>query len=137
MALGRRGRQFHSKTDGLARRKPRWVCLDCTTAYPEKRDSCFCGHSKLHYFPSKAELNRWRVLKSQQDAGIIRDLSLQPAYPIVIHDQKVAAYTADFRYTNADSETIIEDVKGKETDVFKLKKKLVEALYGIKITLIK
>ena len=100
-------------------------------------DKCFCGHNQLHYFPSKAELNRFRSLKSQQDAGFISKLELQPHYPIVVNDQKVANYTADFRYVDAEGVTVIEDVKGKETDVFKLKKKLVEAIHQVSITLVR
>jgi len=47
------------------------------------------------------------------------------------------AYEADFEYI--DSETgrrVIEDVKGVQTAVFKLKRKLVEYQYKIEIVLI-
>jgi hypothetical protein len=46
-------------------------------------------------------------------------------------------YKADFRYKNAQGEEVVEDTKGIQTDVFKLKKKLVEALYpGLEIQVI-
>jgi hypothetical protein len=58
------------------------------------------------------------------------------------HDmQKVCTYVADFRYQERmlkDSENnhwrvVVEDVKGVKTPVYRLKKKLVEAQYGIEI----
>ena len=39
-------------------------------------------------------------------------------------------YIADFRVYWADGTTTVEDAKGVETDVFKLKKKLYEDMYG-------
>ena len=132
-----RQRRFYSKSDGLARRKPSWACLNCTTAYPEKRTACLCGSTRFHYFPSKAELNRFRVLKRRESSGLVANLELQPHFPIVVNGQKIAAYSADFRYTDIHGNTIIEDVKGTETPVFRLKKKLVEAFYGICITVVK
>ena len=44
-------------------------------------------------------------------------------------DKKVCVYKADFRYKNKQGETVVEDTKGIETPMFRLKKKLVEALY--------
>ena len=38
-------------------------------------------------------------------------------------------YIADFRVTYDDGHTEIEDVKGKETEVFRIKRKLFEAAY--------
>jgi hypothetical protein len=42
-------------------------------------------------------------------------------------------YYADFEYYEND-EYIVEDVKGVKTSVYKLKKKLIEAQYKIRIT---
>jgi len=53
----------------------------------------------------------------------------------VVKDRKVGEYRADFRYVEARTgKLIIEDVKGVKTAVYRLKKKLFEALYGIEIT---
>ena len=52
---------------------------------------------------------------------------------LVVNGKKVCKYTADFRYTTPSGE-IIEDVKGVKTTVYRIKKKLVEALFGIEIT---
>lgn len=92
-------------------------------------------------FPSKAEARRWDELVLLERAGEIRELEPHPAYPIIVHgpDGKpriVAVYVADSRY-RAGPEGIltIEDVKGGVlTPVYRLKKKLVEAIYDITIT---
>lgn len=49
-------------------------------------------------FASKAEARRFAELKLMVKAGEIRDLELQPKYPLIVNGQTVASYTADFRY---------------------------------------
>lgn len=66
-------------------------------------------------------------------AGEIHGLILQPEFPIIVNGKKICKYIADFRYVNRDIETVVEDAKGVKTDVYRLKKKLVEALYGITV----
>jgi len=44
----------------------------------------------------------------------------------------VGVYKADFRYREQ-SRIVVEDVKGMSTVVYRLKKRLVEAQYGIRI----
>jgi Protein of unknown function (DUF1064) len=91
-------------------------------------------------FASKAEGRRYQELRLLQQAGIVRDLELQPAYPIRVRtpagrDVAVLVYVADFRYrAGPEGIVTIEDVKGVRTPVYRLKKKLVEAQYGITIT---
>ena len=81
-------------------------------------------------FPSKAEARRYGEL---QMLGV-RDLELQPKFPVVINGAKICTYIADFAYLEINGDAVIEDVKGMKTPVYRLKKKLVEALYGITIT---
>jgi hypothetical protein len=68
-------------------------------------------------------------------------LELQVRFNLIVNDQKICAYVADFRYEreNKDSvwEQIVEDAKGVETPEFKLKKKLMKACLGIEIYLTK
>lgn len=91
-------------------------------------------------FASKAEAARYRELDLLAVAGAIRDLERQPAYPIIVTgpDHKpriVAVYIADFRYREGLEGILrIEDVKGVRTPLYKLKKKLIEAQYGVTIT---
>jgi hypothetical protein len=83
-------------------------------------------------FASAAEARRYSELILLQSAGEITDLELQPHYKCVVNGQNVATYIADFRYIEH-GKVIVEDVKGVRTPVYRLKKKLVEALYGIEI----
>lgn len=48
-----------------------------------------------------------------------------------MNGKKICKYIADFRVTYADGRIEVVDVKGVRTGVYRLKKKLVEAQYGI------
>lgn len=84
-------------------------------------------------FDSRAEAVRYQELKLLEKAGKIRQLELQPKFVCYVNGEKVCTYRADFAYFT-DLGRVVEDVKGVRTPVYKLKKKLVEALYpGVKI----
>lgn len=86
-------------------------------------------------FASKAEAKRYCELRILLTSGEIFELECQPKFKCVVNGAKVCNYIADFRYTDrATGEVVTEDVKGVKTPVYKLKKKLVEAIYGITIT---
>lgn len=88
-------------------------------------------------FDSKAEADRAHQLWLLKLSGEVKTIEYQPEFPIVINDKKVAKYVADFRVTYRDGHVEIEDVKGLKKgaaySLFKLKKKIVEALYNIEI----
>ena len=92
-------------------------------------------------FDSKWEGERYLYIKSLERAGRVKDLELQVRYNLIVNEQKICAYIADFRYKreNKDGEwhEIVEDAKGVETPEFKLKKKLMKACLGIEIFLSK
>ena len=124
-------------------RKHAWVCLKCDAEYKTKQNKglCACGNKGLQYFPSLAEFRRFRALQLELRYKLIDSLELQPAYPVVINGKKVTTYKADFKY-NRDGLTVVEDVKGTLNEkyldpVFLLKRKLIEAIYGITITITK
>jgi hypothetical protein len=87
-------------------------------------------------FASKREAARYEVLQFQVRAGLILDLELQPVYPLIVAGIQVGKYLADFRYYRPDGELVVEDAKSgpTKTPVYRLKKKVVEAFYGIKVT---
>lgn len=87
-------------------------------------------------FDSKRESRRYLELKMLLQAGHISDLELQIPFPCVVNGKKICSYKADFAYTQ-DGERVVEDVKGFVTRDFRLKKKLVEALYGIEVVIVK
>ena len=84
-------------------------------------------------FASKAESRRYAHLKLLERTGAITELGLQPVFPLIVNGVKVATYSADFRYQRPDGEIVIEDVKGQPTPVYRLKKRIVEALYGFRV----
>lgn len=86
-------------------------------------------------FDSKAEANRYVLLKLMEKANDITDLKLQPEYPLKVNGVMVCKAIWDFRYMEPGRGVVIEDVKGVRTPVYRLKKKLFEALHpGLKVT---
>ena len=85
-------------------------------------------------FDSQREYARLLELRDLTHKGHIRDLELQPVFPLVVEGVRVGEYRADFRYVEGNGQ-VVEDVKGAQTPVFKLKRALVRALYGIEVTL--
>ena len=84
---------------------------------------------KLVTFDSIAESVRAVELQRLEMAGEIKALSLQPSFTLQqtmkVRGKTVRSivYKADFEYLE-DGQAIIEDVKGVQTPVFKLKMKL-------------
>lgn len=85
-----------------------------------------------HCFDSKREAERYSELALLWKNGDIEDLKIHERYPLVVNNHLVCTYEADFVYTENGQE-VVEDVKGFRTDVYKLKKKLMLAVYGIRI----
>lgn len=83
-------------------------------------------------FASKKEAMRYKELKFLRSQYRISDLILQPKFPVEVCGKKICTYVADFLYYE-NGQKIIEDVKGVKTPVYRLKKKLVEAIYNITI----
>jgi len=94
-------------------------------------------HVDGHWFASDAEAQRYEQLKEMVEQGLIDRLELQPEYKLSIKNKHITTYRADFRYAILErgqiKNVILEDVKGMITDVYVIKKKMVEAEYGIEI----
>jgi hypothetical protein len=86
------------------------------------------------WFDSKKELARYHELKILEKAGLISDLVLQPPFelsPTTKWNGKTLrkrVYKADFMYIE-NGITVVEDVKGCLTDIYKLKRHLFLNLY--------
>lgn len=97
-------------------------------------------------FASQKEAARYRELRLLERAGEIRDLVLQPTFPLMVHAQHpwmkrvlaatcIGRYVADFQYVRVSGgSVVIEDVKGVRTPLYRWKKKHVEAQHGITVT---
>ena len=92
-------------------------------------------------FDSTKEANRYAQLKLLVRAGKIKDLRLQVRYDL-IPKQKFrdgssmvgTYYLADFVYFDCDKWCeVVEDVKGKKTDVYQIKRKLMKLILDIEI----
>ena len=86
-------------------------------------------------FHSKKEAKRYGELKMLEKAGLIEELELQPKFEIWANGTKICSYISDFRYVEYGT-TIVEDLKSEATKklpVYRLKIKLLKAIYGIEI----
>lgn len=103
-------------------------------------------------FDSKKEAKRYKDLLLLEQAGTIKDLQRQVKYVLIPAQyapdiigkrgghkrgkllERECSYVADFVYTDTESgQTVVEDVKGFRTEVYKIKKKLLLERYGIQI----
>ena len=97
-----------------------------------------------HNFDSNKEAEFYGSLKIKKNAGLIKDFSMQVQYDILVNNIHIAYYYLDFKIENNDGSFEYIDIKGKDkksnkfikTGVFALKKRLVEAIYQIKITMV-
>jgi len=95
-------------------------------------------------FDSIKEAGRWVVLCRRQSAGEIIDLKRQVKIPLLGRDDNVktptgrpAHYVADFTYTDLtlNGVHVIEDAKGMQTEVFKLKNAILCA-QGVEVKIV-
>lgn len=80
-------------------------------------------------FASKAEARRWRELEALRAGGAVRLVLRQ----VPFHLPGRTRYVVDFLVWWTDGRLTFEDVKGHRTEVYKLKRRQVEALFGVKI----
>lgn len=91
-------------------------------------------------FHSKKEAAYYRDLLiarfARDEAQRVVEIHVQPVFPIVVNGITCGKYIADFQVRYASGRTEVVDVKSPATAkiaLYRLKKKLVEALYGIAI----
>lgn len=110
----------------------------------------FSNAKKTRYngilFDSKLECDRYKYLKQLEKKGLIKELKLQYPFELIAKQKKgrdrvnsivrknsdvisAVKYYADFVYFNVKKYTwIVNDAKGRTTDVYKLKLKLFKML---------
>lgn len=86
-------------------------------------------------FDSKAEFIRWHDLRLLERAGKISDLQRQVKYELIPKQkgERACTYLADFVYKDSDGNTVVEDTKGVRTDAYRIKRKLMLWVHGIRI----
>jgi hypothetical protein len=91
-------------------------------------------------FDSKKEARRYQELLMKEKAGLISHLKLKPKFKIMVLDQFLCNYTADFSYWER-LELVVEDTKGKDpktgwdtgTPTYHLKKRLMRIVFKIEV----
>ena len=85
-------------------------------------------------YDSKAEARRAMELRALEMAGEITGVETQVTYRLVVNEMLVCKYVADFRYHDVRTGlTVVEDVKGVRTPVYRLKRRLMRACHGIDV----
>lgn len=87
-------------------------------------------------FDSMKEANRYRQLSALEKRGDISELECQPKFKYFIGEKWIFSYSADFRFKQ-DGKTVIEDVKSvatKKNSTYRIKKKIIEAEFNVKIS---
>lgn len=84
-------------------------------------------------FDSKAEARYYGELLIRQKAGEVLFFLRQ----VPIHLPGNTKYVVDFQEFHSDGTVHFVDVKGVQTDMFKLKKKQVEEIYPIEVEVVK
>ncbi len=103
-------------------------------------------------FDSIKEAKRYEQLKLLEQAGEITNLQRQVKYILIPSQRDISTYTktgrekpgkvierecayyADFVYTDKDGTLVVEDTKGMRTSDYKIKRKLMLYVHGIRIT---
>ncbi len=83
-------------------------------------------------FASKKEARRYGELKILERNGNISNLSTQVKFSLDVDGIHICNYIADFCYDEKD-QVVVEDCKGIKTPAYRLKAKLMLAIYRIKI----
>lgn len=88
-------------------------------------------------FDSKKEARRFMQLEILQKQGLISNLQCQVKFELIPkqNGERACNYIADFVYEDISTgETVVEDVKGFKTADYKIKRKLMLYIHGLKIT---
>ena len=103
-----------------------------TQRFTHKYRAKSCEEDNIR-FSSKAERAFYRSLKMKKQMGEVLFFLRQ----VPFHLPGSVKYIVDFVVFTSDGEVKFIDVKGVSTPVFEIKKKQVEALYPIKIEVVK
>ena len=85
-------------------------------------------------FDSVKEFHRWGVLRLLERAGKVQNLQRQVNFELIPKQdgERACTYVADFVYME-NGKQVVEDCKGFKTDAYKMKRKLMLWVHGIRI----
>jgi hypothetical protein len=92
------------------------------------------GNVKTDGYASKREYKRAQQLHAEQACGLISDLQEQVPFLLIPKQdgERKCEYVADFVYVR-DGVRVVEDCKGFRTDIYRLKRKLLQFVHGIRV----
>lgn len=102
-----------------------------------------------HKFDSYRECERYKELTALERNGKITELELQPKFWLKCGGKDVlmrsdrypngrrCSYRADFSFIDDRGERHVEDVKGMDTNVSRLRRAMVEAEYGVRVEIVR
>jgi hypothetical protein len=84
-----------------------------------------------YYFDSKAEARHYAQLRLAEEMGDISELQVHPRYKVADapNGETDVYYEADFAYRTREGKLVVVDVKGFETQAWKIKRKLFMTRY--------
>lgn len=82
-----------------------------------------------HLYHSTLEADYAKVLDLMKKAGELKIVEAQPRYRLDVNGQHICTIIPDFYLVDKDGQEHIHEVKGKEQDVWKIKWRLMKALY--------
>lgn len=88
------------------------------------RSKCSSGH----YHPSKLEASYCDNLRMLTENGDIADYETQYKAELYVNDKKITTHYIDFMVTTNDGKKEAHETKGMESQLWKIKKRLFEAL---------
>jgi Protein of unknown function (DUF1064) len=97
-----------------------------------------CSEGIMHQ--STSEARRCSELHLMQKGGMIRDLKAHPQvrFRLDVDGHHICDYLADFVYfDNERGEKVVEDVKGFQTEISKFKLKLMAAIHGVNVEIVR
>jgi len=80
-------------------------------------------------FDSIAESVRYQELRLMERIAQIARLEVHPKWPIYIGTERVCFVELDFKYIDKNGDLRYEDVKGQDTAMSRLKRRMLEAAY--------
>lgn len=90
-------------------------------------DSCSCFEGHLH--DSRDEARYCEQLHIELRNGDFTEIKIEPDFDLVIDGKRICSHRPDFLITHHDGSKEVIEYKGFFTSVWRLKKKLFEALY--------
>lgn len=88
-----------------------------------------------YVFDSKREFIRWCELRLLERAGKLIWLKRQVKYELIPKQdgERACNYVADFVYCDTNGNIVVEDCKGFRTEGYKIKRKLMLWVHGIRV----